>query len=440
MKAEAVEPASGRRRASEKLRALLPQQAAVIVRNASSLILTMGVTSGLGVVYWAVAARSFSVQTVGFASASISAMTLIATLGSLGLGTMLMGEIPRREGDAGRLVRATLLIAGVLTVSLGVVGGLLAPLLSRDLGPLSSHPTHLALFALGSVVIAVGLVVDQALIGFLRGGTQLARNVVFGLAKLGLLAGVAVLGLGTSGVTMLGTWVVGAVLSLGVAFAAAPLRARSRPSSAHQRVSGRTLFSQIARSAAGHQVLNLGLKVPQLLVPVLVVATLSVEANARFYIALMVTTFLGAVPGSLSNVLYTVGAEDRPALAAKLRFTLGLSAAMVVGLVLVVAVLATPLLNVFGEGYADASWTLRLLALSTVPLIVKTHYVAVARMQRKVRRATPVIWAGTMLEVIAVIVGARVGGLDGVALGWALAMSVEAIVMGPVIVRARRAH
>ena len=56
------------------------------------------VTSALGVAFWLVAAHNFSQAAVGVASAAVAAMTLLGFMGTLGLGTLLMGELPRREG------------------------------------------------------------------------------------------------------------------------------------------------------------------------------------------------------------------------------------------------------------------------------------------------------------------------------------------------------
>ncbi|MFN2199238.1 MAG: hypothetical protein ACK2UW_24180, partial [Anaerolineales bacterium] len=53
----------------------------VILSNAGTLVGTQAVTSGLGFIYWWVAARLFAVDAVGFASAAISAMMLLGNLG-----------------------------------------------------------------------------------------------------------------------------------------------------------------------------------------------------------------------------------------------------------------------------------------------------------------------------------------------------------------------
>lgn len=70
-----------------------------ILINAGSLIGTTAVTSGLGFAFWWVAARIFSTEAVGLASATISTMTLLGSFSILGLGTLLMGELPKQRGD-----------------------------------------------------------------------------------------------------------------------------------------------------------------------------------------------------------------------------------------------------------------------------------------------------------------------------------------------------
>ena len=72
-----------------------------IAFNAGSLMAAIVVNSGLGFVFWWLAARTFSPSEVGFAAAAVSAMTLLGTLGVLGLGTLLIGELPRRAGGRG---------------------------------------------------------------------------------------------------------------------------------------------------------------------------------------------------------------------------------------------------------------------------------------------------------------------------------------------------
>ena len=139
-----------------------------LLSNAGSLVMSTGVASLLGVVYWVVATRLFSQRAVGYASAAVSAMTLLGTIGMLGLGTLLIGELPRRHGRAG-LVAAALLTSGLGSLLLGLCFAVVAPRVSVSFATMIGTPARGLLFAAGVAVTAVTLVFDQATIGLMRG-------------------------------------------------------------------------------------------------------------------------------------------------------------------------------------------------------------------------------------------------------------------------------
>jgi O-antigen/teichoic acid export membrane protein len=154
-----------------------------LLGSASSLAATTGVTSALGFAYWALAARLFSQRAVGYGSAAVSALTLLGTIGMFGLGTVLIGELPRRRPRAG-LVSAALLASGIGSLVLGLGFAVFAPYVGARFKDMSGGPAQAVLFAAGVVATGVALVFDQATIGLARGGLQLSRNLVFGAAKL----------------------------------------------------------------------------------------------------------------------------------------------------------------------------------------------------------------------------------------------------------------
>ena len=76
-----------------------------LLRNAGSLAGTTGLTSLLGAVFWIIAAREFSPKAVGYGSAATSATVLLGVVGEFGLGTMLIGELPKRRERGGLCLR-----------------------------------------------------------------------------------------------------------------------------------------------------------------------------------------------------------------------------------------------------------------------------------------------------------------------------------------------
>lgn len=405
-----------------------------LLDNAASMVATAVVTSLLGAAFWWVATHYFSKDSVGLASAAISAMTLLGFMGTVGLGTLLMGELPRLEKGHRSVINAALLTTASIGATLGLAFVLIAPLASSNFDPLSQTWVSAAVFALGVGLTGLAFVLDQALIGLLRGGLQLSRNVVFSVVKLALLIPVAALVAEAGPGWLYGTWTAGVAISLVV------LVRFYRRREADSLGPNFSLLKDMRVHAATHHAVNVALRTPELVLPIVVVTFLSASANASFYIACMIAGFMFFVPLSLSTVLYAVGSGESKRLADRFRLTVYLSLGFGVISNLALLVLAAPLLEIFGSSYADeATGTLHVLALDIFPSTIITHYVALRRIERRLATALPLIWGAALLQVGGGVVGALAGGLVGVAIGWVTGATIAAILMGPEVLRALRA-
>lgn len=399
----------------------------VLLINAISLFGTTAVTSGLGFAYWWAAARFFSSQEVGLSSAAISAMTLLGTACVLGLGTLLVGELPRQHGKEMALISAALLVVGVLAGAAGLVFALAAPLFIPDFQPLQASINTILLFAFGVSLTSATIVLDQAVIGLLRGSLQFWRNVLFSIAKLALLFAASYLLTRTAGLAIYATWAIGSALSLLAAIIMIiwrgewPLRAY---------LPQWRLLWQLVPSALQHHGLNLILQAPVLALPVLVTALLSATMNAWFYVSFMLSNFVFSVPLALTTVLYAANAAKPNDLAHKARLTLGLSMAICFVAVVVLFVMTQPVLSLFGREYAEQSvLSLHILLLGAFPVVIKNHYIAICRVRNRVVWAMIPITIFALLELGMAAVGAHLGALTGLSLGWVAALYIEMLFM-----------
>src|SRR5215467_8616961 len=92
-----------------------------LLRNAGSLAATTGLTSIFGFVFTIVAARMFTPNEVGWGNTAINEMQLFGTIGMFGLGTMLIGELPKRQTGRGGLFAASLATSAIGSAILGLV-------------------------------------------------------------------------------------------------------------------------------------------------------------------------------------------------------------------------------------------------------------------------------------------------------------------------------
>lgn len=402
-----------------------------ILTNAGSIIGTTGLTSALGAGYWLLAARQFPPVAVGLAAAAISAMTLLGTIGVLGLGTLLVNEFPRYPGQEGSLICTALLASGLSGFGLGVLFAVIARQFFGDLKVLGGDLGTVGLFAAGVSMTALTQVLDQALIGLLRGEIQFVRNAIFGVAKLGALFLAALWLGGRQGMTIYATWLLGNFLS--VVILVVPLLRGGR---LYAYLPQWELLRGWRQAAVAHHALNLALQAPGSLLPLLVTVVLSAQFNASFYVAWMIVGVIFVGSSALTTVLHAAGVAARDTLPQKTRFTLAI--AVVFGILpnIVLLVGAGKVLQIFGHSYAvQATTGLRILGLAVFPLIVKNHYTAISRINNRISQATWAAVAGCVIEIILAAVGGAFGGLVGLCLGWLIAVSVEALFMAPVVYR-----
>ena len=411
-----------------RLRAEVAENRTVLV-NAGSMMGTVLVTALLGAAFWLLAARRLSPDAVGVGSAAVSAMILLGYLATVGLGTLLMGELPRREQHRG-LLNAALAVSGATGAVLGLAFALLAPLVSTDLSPLSETWAAALVFAAGAGLTALAWVLDQALIGLMRGGIQLTRNVVFSVVKLAVLFLFVLAVAAPNGVWIYSAWAAGIALSL-VVLTRFYLRRgddRLRPRF--------DLLKAMRVDAATHHVYNLAIRAPDLILPLIVVSVLSAAANANFYIAWMIASFGFMVPVSLSTVLYAVGSGDPTRLFERYRFSVALSACLGLAANAVLLAIGGPLLGLFGASYEQGGLaTLHILALGVFPETVKAHYLSIGRVERRIPQTMPIVIGGMVLELAAATAGGALGGLEWLAAGWLAATCVEAAVMSRDVLR-----
>jgi O-antigen/teichoic acid export membrane protein len=399
--------------------------------NAGSLIATTAITSLFGFAFWWVAARAASPEAVGQASAAVSAMTLIGTIGMFGMGTMLISDLSQLRGPKWELISTCLLVAGAAATVGGIIYVTVAQLWIPGLQHALGGQLGTVLLVVGIAVNAITLVLDEALVGLLKGPLQLMRNAWFSVIKLVLLGGLALAPIKLTGNELLLTWVAGIVLSTAILSGA--LRRRRMIDSLRPRLG---LLKGRGKSTFDHNLLNLATYLPRAALPLLVTAVLSAAANASFYTAFMLLSMLAMVPGNVALTLFAVASGDRKALQSKVRMGLLICLGGGLPISLVVALLANPIMSLFGASYeAAAGDALRILALTYVPFVFLHFFMAISRVNNKVRSAGIFSLFAGFAELAAAWYGGSHGGLNELVAYFAIVMWVETICVAPVVLR-----
>jgi O-antigen/teichoic acid export membrane protein len=401
-------------------------------RDGLALVLSSGLTSGLGLLFWILAARLYDSATVGVNSTVLSAMTLLGTAAQLNLGNALLRFVP----VAGRHVRALVVgcyAAAVAAATLaGAVFALGASWWAPELHAVFGGSELVAFFTLCTPVWAMFVMQDYVLPAIKKATLVPVENLVFSVLKIVFLGGAAALGMWV-GIAF--AWVVAtAVIVLLVSIYLARVLPRSAGAeTVSPTVTVRDVASFVRADYAGTVLLLAAV----FGLPLAVLARLGPEAAAVYGIAWQIAYALYLVVNGMGQSLVAHVAADPHKLEAARRSMVHKAMALLVPAVLVIAVGAYPLLSLFGAHYADeGSLLLVLLVLSAIPNVITWSTVWAAR----VRRDGRVLFGLPAAITTAVIVGSwflmPVMGVVGTGVAWLGAQSIAAA--GVLLVRAGR--
>ncbi|MGI9125969.1 MAG: hypothetical protein ACR2JM_14615 [Mycobacterium sp.] len=420
---------------SEERQAAHRSKLRFLLHSAATLASTTVITAALGFVYWAVAARVFPASEVGESSTAIAAMSLIAPLTLLGLGTLLMSELPTMTTGRSALVSTAALATGAAA---GVVALICAFTLPGDfLGLPSVHQPGVALiFAAAVATQSIGLLIDQALLSTIGGRTQLRRNVVQAVVKLVLLVLFAVTLTRLGALAIFLSWLLANIASL---IFVTVLLARQYGVPLRHLVPVPSALNGLHFAAARHHSLNTALLVPYFALPIVANVALGSEQAAYLYAAWSVAGFVFFLPLALSTALFASGARDSGTFAMEFRKTLQYSFAACALALIGIVVFGRLVLAIFGPAYSAGGYApLVILCVGGLGLIVKDHHVALARVTGDVGREAVLVATLSTAELTGAALGAMRGGIIGLTLGWLAGIALGAVIYAPPVWRAYR--
>jgi O-antigen/teichoic acid export membrane protein len=407
---------------TSRLRGVLAGWRAPQHRDGLALVVSSGLTSVIGLLYWVVAARLFPPEIVGINNTLISTMTLIAVGAQLNLGNALLRFVPVAERSARRLVftcyAAGIVVAGAAGGIFALGAGWWAPVLQHAVGggPL------VAFFVLSTPVWTVFVIQDYVLTAVKRATLVPLENLVFSLLKIALLGAGALIAFDLA---IAVSWMVATALIVlaitGYLLRVLPAPAAGEPPAAPVRPRA------VARFVSADWTGGLFTNAVEFGLPLLVLVTLGAEQAATFGVTWAIAYGLYLVSHGMGQSLVAHVAADPAALDAARRSTVTRSLALILPAALVIVPGAGLILSIFGAHYAATGTTLLALAsLSAVPNVIVTAalFGARVRQQRAVLLGVPV--AVAVLVIPAALVLMPVLGLTGVGVALVVGQTVVA--------------
>jgi len=398
-----------------------------LYRTGYLLIVGTGITSVLGMVFWALAARSYDAHDVGTNAAVISAMTLVSGACSLGLSAVLVRYLPVAGTATRRLIFFSYGLTTALSLLFGAAAALTSDLWSSDLSFLGGGAWLLG-FTLATAATTVFTLQDSVLTGLHAARWIPLENSLYSAAKLVLL-GIGAALLPTSGLFV--AWTLPLLPALVIV--SYLIFRRLIP---HHRTEGSLERRKVFAMAAGNYGGNLFALAGTLYLPILVANLANPTQAAYFYVPWLFSLSLQLIALNMMTSLTVEAAIDLPRMRQLSRRAIGQSFRL--GLPLIaLGILAAPLiLKVFGSGYSeDGTALMRWLLLGGIPNVIVALGVTVARIEhRGVLVALPsAVHAAITIALSAILIPSQ--GITGVGIAFTVSQTVIALALAVTILR-----
>jgi O-antigen/teichoic acid export membrane protein len=407
-----------------------------LYRTGYYLIIGTGITSLLGVAFWALAARSYTAHEVGQNAAAISAVTLVSGVCSLGLSAVLVRYLP----IAGTALRRLVFGSYALTAGLSLLAGALAAATSGVWSPtldFLQETDWLIGFTLATAATTIFTLQDSVLTGLQTARWIPLENSLYAATKLVLLVALAAL------LPVAGPFVAwNAPLLPAIVAINWLIFRRLIPD---DRSVGSLDRHKVIRMAAGNYGGNLFALVGNMYLPILVANQAGAAEAAYFFIPWMICISLQLVALNVTTSLTVEAALDMTQLRRLSRQTLAHSMRLVAPLAAVTALVAPLALLVFGQAYADSGTSLlRLLTAGAIPNVVVALGIAVARIEHKGQVVVAV--QGVQFAIVLGLSALLLPSVGVVAVGWTwtgsqflLALVLLATILRPLVLPQRLA-
>ncbi|MGD0780776.1 MAG: oligosaccharide flippase family protein [Dehalococcoidales bacterium] len=393
-----------------------------LYRNAIYLIVGNVIGAFLGFAFWILAARFYTTEQVGLASATIAAMVLMGTISHLGMGIGIVRFLPGAGKQATPMINSSFTISTISSIIISIIFVLGLNIWSPDLLFIKHNIYYFVGFVAFTTATALNNIGDNTLIAKRLSEYTTIRTIAFNLIKVilvVLLAGV----LKSYGI--LSSWGIGLIMTfLMTVFILIPRTQHNY--FPWPRFDLHESFILIKYSIVNNIAVLLW-DIPARILPIIVVDILGAANNAYFYIAWTIATTISLIANSVSMSLFAEGSNEEADMDTKTIKSLSMIFLVLLPITVVVLIFGGKLLQLFGTDYAtNASGLLDIMTITLFPMAVNQIYISTLRVRNKLM---PYVFLSLFVMAITLIIAYLLmpaWGLIGAGIGWLIGQTIAA--------------
>ncbi|MCS7130856.1 MAG: hypothetical protein NZ872_05505 [Archaeoglobaceae archaeon] len=336
-----------------------------LFKNSIFIMLSSGESAIFGFFFWFLAAKLYTAEAIGIATAMISSLGLINSFSRLGFDQSLIRFLPEMEKS--RVFWTSALVTAISAVFLGFFFVLFVDLFSpsliilRDLLPV--YILFLLLYSFSLTNSSFFIAVRKAELDFIQ-------KMLLGSRILFLIP---LIFFGAFGIF----FSVGLAYLIAVSFSFSLLILKFKLKFGIDK----NYLKNSLEFSAGNYIASVLFSLPPMLMPIIVLNILGAEQNAIYYIAYTIGAFVFIIPISFGTSLFVEGSYGEAMRFNTIRSILGIYAFLIPS-VLGIIFIGEFLLAFLGKHYEAGLYALRLFAVSSLFAPLFNIYNTIKRVQK----------------------------------------------------------
>lgn len=387
-----------------------------LIKNFSYIVLASISSSAFGFIFWILAAKFYSPDSVGIATALISSMTLLTLLSRLGLDNSIIRFMP--ENNQNEVFTTCNALVIIFTLILGIIYILGIDIFTPKLYLLKT-PINSTIFLLFLVANAVASMTGVSFVALRKAEYYFIQNIFIGLRAFLILP-----------LTFLGT--MGIFCSVGFSFIFATLISLfylSKMDLHFKMHINKEFISKSFHFSAGNYIAGLFMTGPNLILPLMILNILGPEKAAYYYLDFSIASLLFMIPNATSTSLFVEGSYGQSMGESVLKSIL-LVYSILIPLVIVVYVSGGWILNLIGNSYsAEGLELLYLLIITSFFIAITSTYSSIKRIQNDIKELIIINGIIFVILLLSSYILMNLYGIIGVGYSWFISNLIGSIII-----------
>lgn len=391
-----------------------------LYQNSYLLIIIRILGMGSGFLFWALAARILNPDEVGIASGIVSAAMLVAGFGQLGLGYGIVKYIQVTEDTLG-LLNWALVISALASIFFALVFIASVHYWVNSLSVLQTSYQVSIVFVLFVCCATVTQLLNWIFLAKQRLIYSLFKNVIQTVSSIILIIGFA--HYIPNYLSAFFAYATATLISIGIVFFYfLPIVQREYHFKLPRNI---RVHLPAARFSIANFAADQLSRLPDTLLPLLVLAQLGPDAGAYFFVAWALGRSITVYANSVGESLFAEGSNRSEDAEQNLWRAVKLGLVIACGMALAISLIGRFILAIYGSAYVtNGLQLLCFVSFAAIPSALLTIYVNAMRIQNRLGIIALVMSGSACIGVLLSYIFMRYLGLTGAGLGWLLGQAI----------------